>query len=176
MCSFTISSTLKCVELALLIHCNLSSISLYSESINAGSLERKRQFAKHVSKLNESYLAYFKKSISSDPSAVMIRASQGSCCFVCLITFAHAYIHLSVNPICFFYQHFYDRCLGLLEFFGEQIHEESWSCDDLGKWRLWSVGTWYHTSLSFSLYLTSLQFHPTLYFENGSYIHILLSF
>ena len=103
MCSFTISSTLKCVELALLIHCNLSSISLYSESINAGSLERKRQFAKHVSKLNESYLAYFKKSISSDPSAVMIRASQGSYFFLCLITFEHAYVHLSVNPICFFF-------------------------------------------------------------------------
>ena len=73
MCSFTISNTLKCVELALLIHCNLSSISLYSESINAGSLERKRQFAKHVSHAVHSLTIedirmYFEKNVGEDNS------------------------------------------------------------------------------------------------------------
>ena len=45
--------------------------------LDVGAFDRKKQFARHVAKLNESYLEYFRRMISNDPSAIMIRASQG---------------------------------------------------------------------------------------------------
>ena len=39
-------------------------------------LDRKKEFAKHVMKLNSSYLSWFKDAMTEDPSSIMTNASQ----------------------------------------------------------------------------------------------------